>query len=181
MGEVTKSKHITPYVRKKKRNTAQTALREHTQAIPKNSSLENVLTSSLLDASQKNAEMQTHSLSIKPSSPPHSFSQISSDIFMIDNMDISNSPSLKLMGEPKISIDTHHSEESDFLEYQSFISTMIVDLVLEQQKYLSQQSSIDITSTDAHPSMKKLSTDSEYPLVTLNRVICWSINLSFLL
>ena len=37
------------------------------------------------------------------------------------------------MGELIISIDTHHSKESDLLEYQSFISSMIVDLVLEQQ------------------------------------------------
>ena len=102
--------------------------------------------------------MQPHSLSIHPS-PPHSSSQISSDVFMIDNMEISNSPSLKLIGDPKNSIDTLHSEESDLLEYQSFISTMIVDLVLEQQKSLSQQSSIDITSIDAHPSMPITSTD----------------------
>ena len=36
---------------------------------------------------------------------------------------------------------------------------MIFDLVLEQQNYLSQQSSIDITSTDAHPLMPITSTD----------------------
>ena len=49
---------------------------------------------------------------------------------MIDNMEISNSPSLKLMEEPKISIDTHPSEDSDFLEYQSLISSMVVDTII---------------------------------------------------
>ena len=126
--------------------------------------------SSTLDASQENAEMQPHSLSIQPSSP-HSSSQISSDVFMIDNMEISNSPSLKLMGESKLNLDTHLSEKSDLLEYQSFISTMVVDIVIEQQKILSQQSSIDILSTDNHPSMNKTSTDipstdTHYPLIT---------------
>ena len=91
--------------------------------------------SSPFDASQENAEMQPHSLTIQ-FSPPHSTSQNSSDICMIDNMEISNSPSLKLMGEPKIIIDTHHSKESDLLEYQSFISSMVVDTVLKKIKIL---------------------------------------------
>ena len=60
---------------------------------------------------------------------------------MINNIEISNSPSLKLMREPKLSIDTHHSEKDDLLEYQSFISSMVVDTVLENQQLLSQQPS----------------------------------------
>ena len=138
IGRVTQAKHITPYVRKKKGIKTKTALGEHTQAIPETYSLENVLPSStLIDASQINAEMQPHSLSIQLS-PPHSTSQIYSHILMIDNMEISNSPYLKLMGVPKIFIDTHHSKEGDLLEYQSFISSMVVDIVLENQKLLSQ-------------------------------------------
>ena len=116
-GGVTKAKSITPYVRKKKGVKTKIALGEHTHHIFETSSLENVLHSSSstpLDASQINAEMQPHSLSIQPSSP-HSTSQISSDIVMIDNFEISNSPSLRLMGEPKIQIDTHHSEKNDFV------------------------------------------------------------------
>ena len=50
---------------------------------------------------------------------------------MIDNMEVSNFPSVKLMGEPKIQIDTHHCEKNDLLEYQSFISSMVVDTVLK--------------------------------------------------
>ena len=72
-------------------------------------------------------------------SSPHSTSQISSDIFMIDNMEISNSPSLRLMGEPKIQLDTHHSEHNDLVEYQSFISSMVVDTILQHQNISSQQ------------------------------------------
>ena len=71
-------------------------------------------------------------------SPPHSHSQNSSNIFMIENMKISNSPSLKLMGEPKIIIEIHHSEEGDLLEYQSIISSMVIDTVIANQKFLSQ-------------------------------------------
>ena len=124
-------KHITPYVRKKKGIKKPTTLGEHTQDIHETLSLENVfLSSTSIDASQVNAEMQPHSLSIQLS-PPRSTSQISSDVFMIDNMEISNSPSLKLMEELKLSIDTHHSEKNDLLEYQSFISSMVVDTVLE--------------------------------------------------
>ena len=82
-----------------------------------------------IDASQTNAEMQPQNLSIQLS-PPHSASQNSSNVFMIDNIKISNSLSLKLMGEPTISIDTHHFEKNDLLEYQSFISYMVVDTVL---------------------------------------------------
>ena len=135
----TQAKPITPYVRKKKGSKTQVALGEHTQHIPETTSLENVLSSSStpIDASQENAEMQAHSLTIQLS-PPHSTSQISSDIVMIDNMEISNSPSLRLMGEPKITIDTHHSEENDLLEYQSFISSMVVDTVLQNQNLISQ-------------------------------------------
>ena len=62
---VTQSKHITPYVRKKKGIKKTRALGEHTQAIPETSSLENVLlSSSSIDASHVNAEIQLHSLSI---------------------------------------------------------------------------------------------------------------------
>ena len=177
IGEGTKFKHTTPYVRKKKGNKEPNALGDHTQAITKALSFEDVPTFSItVDASQVNAEMQPHSLSIHPSSPLHSSSQISSDVFRIDNMEISNSPSLKLMGEPKTSIDTHHFKESDLLEYQSFVSTMLVDLVLEQQKSLSQQSSINVTSTDSHPSMPNTlidipSMDTHYPLTVLHRWI----------
>ena len=124
--------------------------------------------STLFDASQKNAERQPHSPS---NSYPHSTSQISSDIFMIDNMEISNSPSLRLMGEPKIQLDTHHSEKNDLLEYQSFISSMVVDTVLQHQNISSQQPSTYIThpSTANYPSMAipsttNPSTDISYPL-----------------
>ena len=155
-GGVTKAKIITPYVRKKKGVKYQTALGEHTQHILETSNLENVLpySSTSLDESQINAEMQPHSLSIQPPSP-HSNSQTSSDIFMIDNMEIANSPSLRLMGEPKIQIDTHHFEKNDLLEYQSFISSIVVDIVLQHQNFSSQQPSTDISkpSTDIYPSM----------------------------
>ena len=90
---------------------------------------------------------------------------------MIDIMEISNSSSPKLTGEPKLNLDTHFSEKSDLLEYQAFISTMVVDTVIEQQKILIQQSSIDILSTDNHPLIDKTSTaipstDTHYPLIT---------------
>ena len=114
--------------------------------------------------------MQPHSLSIQPPSA-HSNSQTSSDIFMIDNMEIANSPSLRLMGKPKIQIDTHHSEKNDLLEYQSFISSMVVDIVLQHQNFSSQQPSTDISkpSTDIYPSMAlrstvNPSTNISYPL-----------------
>ena len=113
----------------------QHALGEHTHAIPESSSLENVLLSSPIDASQANVEMQPHSISIQ-FFPSHSDSQNSSNIFMIDNLEISNSPSIKIMVEPKIIIDTHHSAEGDLLEYQSFISTMVVDIVLNNQNLI---------------------------------------------
>ena len=168
---VTKAKTITPYVRKKKGVKSQPAHGEHTQHTLETSSLEKVLPSSTpFDASQTNAEMQPHSPSIQPSSP-HSTSQISSEVFMIDNMEISNSPSLRLMGEPKIQLDTHHSEKDDFLEYQSFISSMVVDTVLQHQNIPSQQPSTDVThpSTANYPSMDipstaNPSTDISYPL-----------------
>ena len=41
---------------------------------------------------------------------------------------------------------------------------MIVDTVIENQKFLSQQSSIDKSSTNDHPSMVNTSTDTNYPL-----------------
>ena len=168
IGGDTQAKPITPYVRKKKGLKTQHALGEHTHAIPETSSLENVLLSSTIDASQANAEMQPHSLSIQ-FSPSHSHSQNSSDIFMIDNLEISNSPSLKIMVEPKIIIDTHHSEEGDLLEYQSFISSMVVDTVLNNQNLISQQPSTDKPSTTVYPSMASTSTanpstDIPYPL-----------------
>ena len=170
-GRVTQAKPITPYVRKKKGMKTQNALGEHTHAIPVTSSLENVLlSSSPIDASQENAEMQHHYLTIQ-FSPPHSHSQNCSDIFMIDNMEISNSPSLKIMREPKIIIDTHHSEEGDLLEYQSIISSMVVDTVIANQKLLCQQPSIDTSSTTNYPSMDNASTATpstniHYPLTT---------------
>ena len=86
-GDYTKSKQITPYVRKKKGKKAPKALGEHKQALPKTISFDNVPISSTLDASQENAEMQPHSFSIYPSHT-HSSSQISPDVFMIDNMEI---------------------------------------------------------------------------------------------
>ena len=127
-----------------------------------------LLSSTPIDASQVNAEMQPYSLSIQLS-PPHSTSQISSDVFMIDNLEISNSPSLKLMGKPKLSIDTHHSKKNDLLEYQSFISSMVVNIVLDNQKLLSQQPSTDKPSTALYPSMASTSTaipstNTHYPL-----------------
>ena len=82
-------------------------------------------------------------LSLFNFSPPHTTSQNSSDVCMINNMEISNSPSLKLTGEPNIIIDTHHSEESDLLEYQSFISSMVVDTILENQNAIIQHPSTD--------------------------------------
>ena len=90
---------------------------------------------------------------------------------MIDNMEISNSPYLKLMGEPKLNLDTHLAEKSDLLEYQAFISITVVDIVIEQHKILSQQSSTDIISNDNHPSMDKTptsipSTYTHYTLIT---------------
>ena len=45
-GGVTQTKHITPYVIKKKGIKTKTALGEHPQAIPETSCLENVLPSS---------------------------------------------------------------------------------------------------------------------------------------
>ena len=88
---------------------------------------------------------------------------------MIDNMEISNSPSLKLMGEPKIIIDTHHSEEGDLLEYQSFISSLVVDTILAPQNLIGQQPSTDNSPTNIYPSMSSTSTanpstDTYYPL-----------------
>ena len=168
---VTKAKIITPYVRKKKGVKSQPAHGEHTQHTLETSSLEKVLPSSTpFDASQTNSEMQPHSPSIQPSSP-HSTSQISSEIFMIDNMEISNSPSLRLMGEPKIQLDTHHSERDDLLEYQSFISSMVVDTILQHQNISSQQPSTNVThqSTANYPSMDipstaNPSTDISHPL-----------------
>ena len=171
-GRVTQAKIITPCVRKKKGVKTQIAHGEHTQHILETSSLGKVLPSSStpFDASQINIEMQPHSLSIQPSSP-HSNSQTSSDIFMIDNMEIINSPSLRLMGEPKIQLDTHQSEKNDLLEYQSFIFSMVVDTVLQHQNIPSQQPSTDITnpSTANYPSMAipstaNPSTNISYPL-----------------
>ena len=80
---------------------------------------------------------------------------------MIDNMEISNFPSLKLMEEPTLKIDTRPSEKSDLLECQSFIFQMIVDTVIEIQKIISQQSSIDIS-----PSMDNPLTAISHPMTT---------------
>ena len=75
------------------------------------------------------------------------------------------------MGEPKIQIDTHHSERDDLLEYQSFIYSMVVDTVFQHQNISSQQPSTDVThpSTANYPSMDIPSTtnpttDISYPL-----------------
>ena len=141
------------------------------RSFPRLQVLKNVpLSSTTIDASQENAEVHPHSLTIQLS-PPQSTSPISSDVFMIDNMEISNSPSLKLMREPKIIIDTHHSEEGDLLEYQYFISSMVVDTVLENQTLISQQPSIDKSSTTIYSSMDSTSTsnpstNTHYPLTT---------------
>ena len=90
---------------------------------------------------------------------------------MIDNMEISNSPSLRLMGEPKIQLDTHHSEKNDLLEYQSFISSMVVDTVLQHQNISSQQPSTDIThpSTANYPLMAIPSTQLIHQRISLIR------------
>ena len=91
---------------------------------------------------------------------------------MIDNMEISISPSFKLMGEPTLETDTHPYEKSDLLECQTFISNMIVHTVIENQKIISQQSSTDISpSTDIstsmdNPSTTIPSTDIPHPLTT---------------
>ena len=68
------------------------------------------------------------------------------------------------MGEPKVSIDTHHTEKNDLLEYQSFISSMVVDTTLENQKLLSQQPSIVVYPSMASTSIVNPSTDIHYPL-----------------
>ena len=83
------------------------------------------------------------------------------------------------MGEPKIHLDTHHSERDDLLEYQSFISSMVVDTVFQHQNISSQQPSTDVThpsTADIHdiplnanpsmdiPSTANPSTDISYPL-----------------
>ena len=180
----TQSKHITPSVRKRKGIKIKNALGptlslfqflEHTHAIPEIVNLENVPHSLIpIDASRINAEIHPHSLSIQIS-PPHSTSQNSSDVFMIDNMEISNSLSPKLMGEPKISIDTHHSEENDLLEYQSFISSMVIDTVLQNQNLISQQPSTDKPSTNNYPSMASTSTANPSTDNSLS-VDSWYIN-----
>ena len=73
------------------------------------------------------------------------------------------------MGEPKILIDTHHSEKGDLLEYLFFISSMVVDTVLTHQNLISQQPSTYKSSTTVYPSMASTSTanpstDIHYPL-----------------
>ena len=168
---VTKSKTITTYVRKRKGVKNQHAHGEHTLHTLETSNLEKVhSTSTPFDASQTNVEMQPHSPSIRPSSS-HSASHIFSDIFMIDNMEISNSPSLRLMGEPKIHLDTHHSERDDLMEYQSFLSSMVVDIVFQHQNISKQKPSTDVThpstanySSMDIPSTANPSTDISYPL-----------------
>ena len=86
-----------------------------------------------------------------------------SDIFMIDNMEISNSPSLKLMGEPTLKIDTHPSEKNDLFECQSCISQIVVDTVIENKKIISQQLSTDISSAIDNPSTTIPSADIPHP------------------
>ena len=111
MGEDTRFSNITPYVRKKKGGKENRALEEHTLAQLKALNFDVEPSHSPLYASQTNVEMQPHSLSIYLSPI-----QISSDIVMIDNIAMSNSPSLKLMREPTLKIDTHQYEETDILE-----------------------------------------------------------------
>ena len=100
--------------------------------------------------------MQPHSLTI---SPKHSSPQISLDIDMINNMEMSNSQSLKLKKKPTLSIDTHQVEKSDLLECQSFISSMVIDTPLSFQQTISQSPSPDKPST-ALPAM-----DISYSLI----------------
>ena len=74
------------------------------------------------------------------------------------------------MGEPKITIVTHHSEENDLLEYQFLISSIVVDTVLQNQNLISQQPSTDKPSITNYPSMSSTSTanpstDIPYPLI----------------
>ena len=111
-----------------------------------------------LDASQANVEIQPHSLSI-PSEIVSPYN--SSDIVMIDNVAMSNSPHLKLMEKPTLSIDTHHVEKYDLLKCQSFISSP-----------LNTNSSTVMTSTDvSYPLitsslMDNPSIDIPYPLIS---------------
>ena len=105
---------------------------------------------------RQSIEMQPHSLSIpsKTLSPDNS-----SNIIMIDNVSMSNSPSLKITEKPTLSIDSHHIEISDLLEYQSF-----------HLSPLNTNSSTVIPSTDVtYPlitssSMDNPSMDIPYPL-----------------
>ena len=91
---------------------------------------------------------------------------------MINNMEISNSPSLRLMGEPNIHLDTHHYERDDLVEYQSFISSMVVDTVLQHKNFPSQQSihrynlhpSTGNYPSMVNPSIANPSTNIIYPL-----------------
>ena len=74
------------------------------------------------------------------------------------------------MRETKILIGTHHSEEGNLLEYQSFISSLVVDTVLANQNLISQQPSNDKPLTFIYPSMTSTSTanpstDIHYPLI----------------
>ena len=119
-----------------------------------------------LDASQTNVEMQPHSLSITLFLP-HTTSQISSNIFMINNMEMSNSPSFKLTGEPKLNIDTHQSEKTYLFECQSFVSNLVVDTVLENQKKLSQLPSTDVITSTDNTSTVNPSMDIPYPLTNI--------------
>ena len=119
--EDTRFSNIVPYVRKKKGGKETRALREHTVAQLKALNFDVEPLHSSLDASQENVDMQLHSIPISLS-PIHIYSlQISSNIIMIDNIAMSNSPSLKLMGEPTLKIHTHHSEKTDLLKCQSFL------------------------------------------------------------
>ena len=101
--------------------------------------------------------MQPHPISIpsKTVSPDNS-----SEIVMIDNVVMSNSTSLKLVEKPTLSIDTHQVENSDLLECQSFISSL-----------LNTNSSTDIPSMDVNyplitsSSMDNTTMDIPYPLI----------------
>ena len=119
---------------------------------------------SSFDASLTNPLIQPHSLSI--SSPKQNSPQISSNIDMIDNMEMSNYPSLKLFKDPTLLIDTHHVEQSDLLKWQSFISSLKIVTLLSFQKKLCQSSSMDISklSTYIHLSIDIPSTDISHPL-----------------
>ena len=173
IGEDTRFLKLTPYVRKKKGVKETRALREHTPAQHKAPNLDVEPFNSSLDSFQTKADMHPQSLSISPTyNSPRNLSYI----VIIDNMAMSNSPSLKLLKEPTLSIDTHQVEKYNLLECQSFISSLVIDTVISHQQSISQSPSTDILSTDiSHllitsssmdiSSTDISSTDISYPLI----------------